>query len=158
MFRELVRKKQQLTEEEAVSLLKNEKRGVLSVLDDDGYPYGIPLNHFYNEEDGKLYFHSGKAGHKIDALRRCPKVSYCVLDGGADGRFAWSKYFRSVIVFGHVEMIEDKETIYSISAKLSRKFTNDEDYIDQELKNSGPSTLMFALVPEHICGKLVHEA
>ena len=60
MFREMARRKQQISEAECVELLKNEKRGVLSVLGDDGYPYGMPINHFYDEEDGCLYFHSGK--------------------------------------------------------------------------------------------------
>ena len=56
MFREMVRKKQQLTKEEAIELLKKEPRGVLSLLGDDGYPYGVPIDHWYNPEDGKLYF------------------------------------------------------------------------------------------------------
>ena len=52
MFREMVRKKQQLTREEAIELLKKEPRGVLSLLGDDGYPYGVPIDHWYNSEDG----------------------------------------------------------------------------------------------------------
>ena len=76
MFREKIRKKQQITEEECIRILKEEPRGVLSVLGDDGYPYGMPINHFYNEEDGRLYFHSGMKGHKVDAIERCDKASY----------------------------------------------------------------------------------
>ena len=60
MFRELLRKKQKLTESECIDLLINEKRGVLSVCGDNGYPYGMPMNHFYNESDGCIYFHTGK--------------------------------------------------------------------------------------------------
>ena len=74
MFREMTRIRQQLAESECIEILKNEKRGVLSVLGDDGYPYGMPMNHYYCEEDGKLYFHGGKKGHKIDAIRRCCKA------------------------------------------------------------------------------------
>ena len=69
MFREMLRYKQALSEEECIEILKKELRGVLSVLGDDGYPYGMPINHFYNEEDGKIYFHSGMQGHKIDAMK-----------------------------------------------------------------------------------------
>ena len=76
MFREVARKKQALTKEECVSILKNTRRGVLSVLGDDGYPYGLPINHWYDEKDGKIYFHSGKAGHKIDALKKCGKAFF----------------------------------------------------------------------------------
>ena len=70
MFRKMRRFKQQLTAEECVAILKREKRGVLSVIGDDGYPYGMPLDHYYDEGSGKLYFHCAKAGHKLDAIRQ----------------------------------------------------------------------------------------
>ncbi|MBO7677619.1 MAG: pyridoxamine 5'-phosphate oxidase family protein, partial [Erysipelotrichaceae bacterium] len=54
-FRKLLRSRQQLSEEECFEILKQQKRGVLSVNGDDGYPYGMPMNHYY--EDGYLYFH-----------------------------------------------------------------------------------------------------
>ena len=79
-FRPMVRKHKQLSEEESIALLKQELRGVLSVIGDDGYPYGMPMNHYYNDADGKLYFHSGKHGHRPDAIRRCSKASFCVCD------------------------------------------------------------------------------
>ena len=158
MFRNVARYKQQLSKEECVSLLKTQLRGVLSVLGDDGYPYGMPINHFYCEDDGKLYFHSGKSGHKIDALRRCDKASFCVYDGGFRRENEWALNIRSVIVFGRIEWIGDREKIYEIAGKLSRRFTDDEDYIEREIARSGPATLMFALVPEHITGKIVNEA
>ena len=158
MFREMVRKKQQLPEAECIEILKREKRGVLSLLGDDDYPYGIPLNHYYNETDGKLYFHSGKKGHKIDALRRHEKASFCVYDEGFRRDGEWALNIRSVIVFGRIEIISDTETVYEISRQLSRKFTQDEKYIEDEIWKSGPGTLMFALVPEHMTGKLVNES
>ena len=74
--------KQQISEEECIRILSSEKRGVLSMMGEDGYPYGIPLNHWYNPEDGKLYFHGAKTGHKIDAIKANDKVSYCVYDAG----------------------------------------------------------------------------
>ena len=59
MFRELKRKNKQVPNEECIRLLRSEMRGILSVLGDDDYPYGSPMNFWYNEEDGNLYFHSG---------------------------------------------------------------------------------------------------
>jgi nitroimidazol reductase NimA-like FMN-containing flavoprotein (pyridoxamine 5'-phosphate oxidase superfamily) len=158
MFREMVRKKQQLPEEACLEILKTELRGVLSVLGDDGYPYGIPLNHYYCEQDGKLYFHSGKAGHKIDALKKYSKASFCVYDKGFRKDGEWALNIRSVIVFGHIEFVEDREEIYRLTGELSRKFTADVEYIKKEIERSGPGTLMFALVPEHITGKIVNES
>ena len=157
MFRNVTRIKQVLSDEECMDILKNQLRGVLSVQGDDGYPYGMPLNHFYNEEDGKLYFHSGKSGHKVDAILRDPKASFCVCDEGTRESGNWYLTFRSVIVFGKIELIEDREKIYEIARRLSHKLIDDEDYIEHEVKNSGPGTLMFALVPEHITGKRVTE-
>ena len=158
MFREMLRKKQQLSQEECISILKTELRGVLSVLGDDDYPYGMPLNHYYSEADGKLYFHGGKKGHKIDAIKRHDKASFCVYDRGFRQDGEWALNIKSVIVFGRIELVEDQDTIYRISEALSRKFTDDDEYIRNEIERSGPGTLVFALVPEHITGKIVNEA
>ena len=158
MFREMLRKRQALSQEECVDILKSELRGVLSVLGDDGYPYGMPVNHFYNEEDGKLYFHSGRKGHKVDAIKRHDKASFCVYDEGFRKEGDWALNIRSVIVFGRIEIVDDREAVYRIAEQLSRKFTDDDAYIRREIEKTGPATLMFALVPEHMTGKLVNEA
>ena len=158
MFRKLLRHKQQLPDSECIEILKNEPRGVLSVLGDEGYPYGLPLDHWYCEESGKLYFHCGKIGHKLDAIRACDKVSYCVMDGGTLEEGGWALYFRSVIVFGRAKIIEDKARIIEITRQLSYKFTDDTAYIEDEIRRFAAGTLCIELTPEHICGKRVHEA
>jgi nitroimidazol reductase NimA-like FMN-containing flavoprotein (pyridoxamine 5'-phosphate oxidase superfamily) len=158
MFRELLRKKQQLQEDECIRILQKQLRGVLSVLGDDDYPYGLPINHYYCETDGKLYFHCGKKGHKIDAMKRHNKASFCVYDDGFRKDGEWALNIKSVIVFGRIEFVEDRETVYRIAEALSRKFTNDSEYIRREIERSGPGTLMFALVPEHMTGKIVNES
>lgn len=157
MFRKMLREKQQLPEAECLEILRREPRGVLSVLGEDDYPYGMPMNHYYCDEDGKLYFHGGKQGHKIDAFRRHDKASFCVHDGGVRQEGDWFLTFRSVIVFGRIEIIGDREKVLDISRRLSLKFTRDEAYIEHELRTSGPGTLLFALVPEHMTGKRVRE-
>ena len=114
--------------------------------------------HRHPEDAAKLYFHGGKRGHKIDAMRRHDKASFCVYDEGFRREDEWALDIKSVIVFGRIEFIEDQETVYQISKELSRKFTDDDEYIQREIERSGPGTLMFALVPEHITGKIVHES
>ena len=158
MFREVARKNKAISRDECIDILKEEKRGILSVIGDDGYPYGMPLNHYYNEDDGMIYFHSGKTGHRTDALRACDKVSFCVYDSGYKNDGEWSLNIRSVIVFGRVVFIEDHDTAIDISRRLSYKFTDDESYIDNEIKRSGRGVMVFAIRPEHITGKLVNEA
>ena len=78
MFRPMRRFKQQLTQEECVEILNNEVRGVLSVLGDDDYPYGIPIDFYYNQQENKIYFHGAKEGHKTDSIKKHNKVSFCV--------------------------------------------------------------------------------
>ncbi len=158
MFREIVRQKQALSREECVALLKNERRGVLSVIGDDGYPYGLPINHYYCPEDGRLYFHSGRTGHKVDAFLREPKASFCVYDSGTPREGSWSLDFRSVIVFGQIEIVADHAEAIDICRRLSLCFTSDNDYIDNEIKHFGAGVLVFALTPEHITGKRVNES
>ncbi len=158
MFRKMRRPDQALPEEDCLQILKTEKRGVLSVIGDDGYPYGTPINHFYNEADGRLYFHGGKIGHKVDAMRACSKVSYCVFDSGTRIEGDWALTFRCVIVFGHMEFIEDSAEIERICRLLSAKFTDDQAYTDAEVRRALSRTLVYALTPEHMTGKRVHEA
>ena len=158
MFRKMLRFRQQLPEEECIQILKEQLRGVLSVLGDDGYPYGLPINHYYCEEDGRLYFHCAKVGHKIDAIRGCDKASFCVCDEGFRKEGDWALHVRSVIVFGRIEFVEDRERIYRIARELCYKFTQDEAFIQKEIDRFGKATMMFALIPEHMTGKLVKEA
>lgn len=157
MFRKLVRSRQEIPYEECIGILKEEKRGILSVLGDDDYPYGVPLDHYYSEEDGCLYFHSGKSGHKTDAMKRHDKVSYCVMDQGHQEEGEWFLRFRSVIVFGRIEKIEEEEIVRKITYLLSRKFTDDEAFIEEETRQSLRSTVLYRLKPEHICGKRIRE-
>ncbi len=158
MFREVARKKQSLSREECIRLLKEQLRGVLSVQGDDGYPYGLPMNHWYNEEDGQLYFHSGPAGHKVDALRRCDKASFCIYDQGFRREGEWSLNIQSVIVFGRIRILENNDHTMEMIRRLSYKYTDDTAYIEEEIRKDGPHTLCFVLEPEHITGKLVNEA
>ena len=158
MFRELTRKNRQLATEECISVLRKETRGVLSVLGDNGYPYGMPMNHYYSEEDGRIYFHCGRAGHRLDALTRDSKVSFCVCDQGYRKEGQWALNVRSVIVFGRIRIVDDPERIADITARLSRKFTQDEEYIQNEIRAHAPATLLLELTVEHMCGKLVEES
>ena len=158
MFRELSNKQKQISNDECVELLKQETRGILSVNGDDGYPYGIPMNHFYDFEDGCIYFHCGKNGHKIDALRRSDKVSFCVYEKGSKVEDDWALNVRSVVVFGKVEIIDDIAIASDIARKLSYKFTPDEPYIQNEINHYAKATLILKLIPEQITGKKVKES
>lgn len=158
MFREMLRKKQAISEEDCITVLKTQKRGVLAVLGDEDYPYALPINHYYNDEDGHIYFHGAKFGHRVDAVKRHDKVSFCVYDEGYRREGEWALNIKSVIVFGRLVPVEDEDKMIDLCRRLSRKFTDDESYIEYEIKRAGFRTLMYELVPEHMSGKLVNEA
>ncbi len=158
MFRKMRRFKQQLPDEECIEILKTTKRGVLSLIGDDGYPYGVPMDHWYCEKDGKLYFHGAKEGHKIDAIKGCDKASYCVYDEGYRKEGEWALNIRSVITFGRIRLVEDEDKAREICTELVWKFTDDKEYLEQELKNAFSRVQCLELIPEHMTGKLVNES
>lgn len=161
MFRKMRRFKQEISHEECVEVLTTMKRGVLSVAGEDGYPYGMPIDHWYNEADGKIYFHGAKAGHKIDALRADNRVSYCVMDEGYREEGDWALNIRSVIIFGKIRFVEfdkEPELVREICVGMSAKFTDDPNYADDEIAKVGKNVLCLELTPDHMTGKLVNEA
>ena len=91
---------------------KKEPRGVLSVQGEEGYPYGMPMTHWYNEKRWKKSISTErKSGHKIDAIRNCDKVSFCVMDKGYRNEGEWALNIRSVIVFGRLHTVEEPEKV-----------------------------------------------
>lgn len=158
MFREVARKAQILTSAQITQILNSEKRGVLSVCGEKGYPYGLPINFWYNEDNGCIYFHSGKKGHKNDAISSDNKVSFCVYDDGYKKDGEWSLNISSVIVFGRMNIVEESEKAIEIYRQLSLKFTSDIEYINSEIEKFAKNTICYELQPEHITGKIVNEA
>ena len=158
MFRKMRRFKQQISDADCIEVLKNTQRGVLSLIGDDGYPYGLPMDHWYCEEDGKIYFHGAKEGHKIDAIKACDKAGYCVYDEGYRKEGDWALNIKSVIVFGRISLVQDEEKAREIWVALTRKFTDDAEYLEKELKNAFPRVQCLELAPELMTGKLVNES
>ena len=146
MFRGMRRFKQQISDEECVRILKEQPRGVLSVIGDEGYPYGIPLDHCARE------------GHKLDAIAKCDKVSYCVYDEGYRRDGEWALNINSVVVFGRMKLVEDADKTRRICTALCRKFTDDEEYLQRELKGALPRVQCLELTIEHLTGKRVTES
>lgn len=99
--------RQQLSEQESIEILRSGKVAVMAVEGDDDYPYAVPINYVYAE--GSVYFHSASEGHKIDALKRNPKCSLCVVEKDEIIAEEFTSYFRSVIAFGRAEFIDDEE-------------------------------------------------
>ena len=120
MFSKMRRFRQVLPMEENIRILENGKVAVWAVAGDDDYPYAVPINYVYHE--GTVYIHCAKEGHKLDAIRRNPKCSLCVVDKDEVVPEEFTSYFRSVIAFGEAHIIEDKEALICALRLLSEKY------------------------------------
>lgn len=161
MFRPLRRIKQQLSFADCKTILNTEVRGVLSVLGDDDYPYGVPINFYYDENDGelgKIYFHGAKAGHKIDAIKKHDKVSFTVYDKGVQIEGKRGLDYKSVIVFGRIKIVKGRDKTLNVCRKLASQFDFGQDYIEDEIKKFAKAVQVLELTPEHISGKTVNES
>ena len=153
MFRKMRRFKQELTQEEAIRILNNNTVGVLALLGDEGYPYSVPLSYVLIEN--KVYFHTAKSGHKIDAIKNCDKASFCVIDQNEIVPEEYTTYFRSAIAFGKVRLLETPEEIQPVIEKLAIKYhpTDNEEnrnkMINRDIKQMG----IIELEIEHLSGK-----
>jgi len=147
--------KQELDKETCEKILKEEPRGVLAVLGDEGYPYTVPLDYIY--EDGKIYFHGAKVGHKMDAIKKCDKVSFCVYDKGFKKEGDWALNISSVVVFGRIKEIEDREMVFRRVKNLGLKYYPTPESVDEEMKRSAAAVACLELTIEHMTGKIINE-
>ena len=151
-FREMRRKRQQLSNDESVALLQKATSGTLALLGDGGYPYAVPLSYVYS--DGKLYFHSALDGHKVDAIRNCDKASFCVIDTDDVKPQQYTTYFRSVIAFGKIRILEDGEQRLAVARMLGNRYNPGHDEaLQTELENGFKRMLVICLDIEHLTGK-----
>ena len=152
MFREMRRRKQLLPEEKSVSILERMTSGVLAVMGDNGYPYAVPLSYVYC--DGKLYFHSAKTGHKIEAIIRNEKVSFCVIEQDNVVPEEYTTYFRSVIVFGKARILTDDKEKRKAMEILAEKYSpSQQEGRLQEIEKSFKHFVMIELLVESMTGK-----
>ena len=106
MFREMRRNQQALSQEDCIAVLNRGTSGILALDGDDGYPYALPISYVYDE--GKLYFHCAKSGHKLDAVRRISKASFCVIDQDSVVTEDNPSYSRGVTAFEPMRINEDE--------------------------------------------------
>ena len=155
MFRKMRRLGQELTKEECEEILTKEPRGVLALLGDDDYPYAVPMSYVY--VDGKIYFHGAHEGHKIDAVKRHSKVSFCVMDSGIKAEDSWWYTFKSVIVFGRIRTLDDMDEKIDKLTHLGDKFFPTHEETVDEINRLLDRTEVFEITIEHMTGKIVKE-
>lgn len=151
-FREMRRKKQALSIEESIAILERGTTGFLAVHGDDGYPYVVPLNYAYIE--GALYIHCAKHGHKVDAIAKDPKVSFCVVDRDEVMPELFATSYRSVIAFGRAQLLEGEDEKRTFIELLGRKYNpTDEEGLQREIEMDFSRLAMIKIDIEHLTGK-----
>lgn len=157
MFREVRKKKNAISVESAKALLRKARRGVLAVNGDDGYPYAIPVNYFYDEEAERIYFHGAKAGHKVDALKVSDKICFTVCGEETIKDLDWAPYVQSAVVFGRCHLIADQDFAMEKLKQFAMKYYPAEQMVVDEIADNGKYTQMFEIEIEHVSGKEVQE-
>ena len=151
-FRDMRRKRQQLSDEESVGILQRSTSGTLALLGDNGYPYAVPISYVYSE--GKLYFHSALTGHKVDAIKNHDKASFCVIDKDDVQPEKYTTFFRSVIAFGRIHIIEDEVEKLGIARLLGNRYNpNQDEVLQKEIEHGLNRMLAIRFDIEHLTGK-----
>ena len=151
-FREMRRNSQQLSNEESIAILQKATAGTLALLGDGDYPYAVPISYVY--DDGKLFFHSALTGHKVDAIRKCDKASFCVIERDDVQPERYTTFYRSVIAFGRIHIVENEEEKLSFARMLGNRYNpNDEERLQKELEKGFSRMLMICFDIEHLTGK-----
>ncbi len=138
-------------------LLTKERRGVLAVNGEEGYPYAVPINFLYSEADNCIYFHGARAGYKIEMIRQCDKVCFTVYGNETIRDLAWAPYVQSVVIFGRCTLIGDQSEAIRLVRNLAAKYYPGEAEIEEEVSKSGNAVQMFKIEIEHMSGKEIHE-
>lgn len=157
VFRDMRRFRQQLPREECEAILGRGTSGVLAVTGDDGWPYAVPLSYAY--ENGALFFHCATSGHKLDALRRDGRASFCVIDQDKVIPEKYTTAYRSVVVFGRVTILEEESELRRGVETLARKYypQGTAEELETEISGSLGRMLILRMDISHMTGKEARE-
>ena len=157
MFREMRRKKNEISIDMAKQLLASSRRGVLAMNGDDGYPYAIPVNYLYDDKAQRIYFHGAKIGHKVDALRACDKVCFTVYGNETVRTESWAPFMQSVVVFGRCHLMDAGSETTRHLKQFAMKYYPSEQLVDEEIAHAGKAVQVFEIEIEYMSGKEIQE-
>ena len=158
MFKPIRKKINEIDRAAAGALLKSNRRGILAMNGDNGYPYAILINYFYDCVGQKIYFHGAKAGHKVESLKTSDKVCFTVYGNECiDKSEPWAPYVQSAVVFGRCRLLEAGPESIEQLKEFAMKYYPDEALADDQIARNGRATQMFEITIEHMSGKQVQE-
>ena len=120
-------------------------------------PYAVPLSYAFDGE--KLYFHCAREGHKLDAIRREARASFCVVDRDDVKPAEYTSYFRSVIIFGRVRVLEDEAQKRAAIELLARRYFPEDSAENRRraIEREWTGLCMLEMDIEHMSGKEAKE-
>lgn len=122
-----------MLDEDARTFLKSEKIAYVGTVDDNGWPYVIPLTYIYLGDD-HVWVHTGAhQGHFLTNVERNPRVCITVAEIGemeTAGQYLCdgSQLYSSVVVFGFAEIVRDDDDLKNWFFDRLR-----EKYVPQEI-------------------------
>lgn len=157
MFRPIRKKKNEMDMESVKELLCKARRGILSMHGEDRYPYAVPINYWYDTEEERIFFHSGKTGYKVECLDACDRVAFTVVGEERTEDEAWAPFVESVVVFGKCHAVEDEKIAMDRLRAFAMKYYPDESMVTEGIQKTGKAVKMFEIEIEHMSGKEVQE-
>jgi len=152
MFHEMRRRDRALTEPEAWEILARSEWGVLSTMGEDGWPYGVPVNHVVL--NGRIYLHCAQKGHKLENIAFETKVSYCAVASSEVSPADLATNFESAILFGRAVVVsDDSEKRQALEALLKRFAPQHPEEGTEAMRTEFGRTAVVRLTPEHLTGK-----
>lgn len=150
-YRAVRRKDHQTDSRTARDLLERGEYGVLSTVDNDGQPYGVPVSYAFDGQS--IYFHCALEGHKLDNLRANPRVSFCVVGSTRVLPEKFATLYESAVVFGEAFFLEGPEKTRGLEL-LAAKYSPEhaaagQDYIEKHFE----ATRVVCIRVNHISGK-----
>ncbi len=151
MFREMRRKDRSVSVGRAYEILNQADYGVLTIDGDDGYPYGVPVNHILI--DDVIYFHAATEGKKFDSIMLNNKVGFTAVAYDEIAAEKLSTTYASVICMGKVFVVEGEEK-RKVLIELTKRFAS--EFIEIGVKSIEKSinrTAILKIEIDHITGK-----
>ena len=151
MYREMRKKKRQLSEKETLEIIETGEYGVLATTGPDNQPYAVPVNYVYH--NGKIFFHCARSGQKIDNMKSNPMISFCIVYNCDIIPEKFTTDFKSAIVFGKAREADDTGKKEGLIALVNR-FSGDHIAAGaEEIKKAWDATTVIVIDIEHMTGK-----
>ncbi len=127
----------------------------MAMIDQNNHPYVLPMNFGY--ADGVVYLHSAPEGKKVDILRNNNRVclafstDHVLRHQNEDMACSFSMKYRSVLIYGKVEFIDDPTEKRRVLNILMKQYTGRDDfkYNDPAIIN----VLVYKVVAEKMEGR-----